>query len=93
MRAIAILRGLTPDRAVDVAEQLSDVGFVDIEVPLNRDQARATLERLAAQSGRGYRLGAGTVRDRDDLAFCQALGLDFCLSAHWDPALISPSSQ
>ena len=87
MRCIAILRGLPPDRAVPVVDQLTQAGFTEIEVPLNRTDARQTLERLAAVPRRAYRLGAGTVRTSSDLQFCQALGLDFCLSPHWDPAL------
>ena len=38
---VAILRGLQPERAVDIARVLFDAGFRALEVPLNRPGAIA----------------------------------------------------
>lgn len=61
MPLVAILRGLTPDEAVDVGEALVAVGFTCLEVPLNSPDALVCIRRLRdALEGRAF-VGAGTV--------------------------------
>ena len=58
---IAILRGLTPDEAVDVGEAIVAAGFRCLEVPLNSPQPLESIRRLRqALDGRAL-VGAGTV--------------------------------
>ena len=58
---IAILRGLTPDEAVDVGEAIVAAGFRCLEVPLNSPQPLESIRRLRqALNGRAL-VGAGTV--------------------------------
>jgi 2-dehydro-3-deoxyphosphogalactonate aldolase len=58
---IAILRGLTPDEAVDVGEAIVAAGFRCLEVPLNSPEPLESIRRLrAALDGRAL-VGAGTV--------------------------------
>jgi len=58
---IAILRGLTPDEAVDVGEAIVAAGFRCLEVPLNSPDPLESIRRLrAALDGRAL-VGAGTV--------------------------------
>ena len=58
---IAILRGLTPDEAVDVGEAIVAAGFLCLEVPLNSPQPLESIRRLRqALDGRAL-VGAGTV--------------------------------
>ena len=58
---IAILRGLTPDEAVEVGEAIVAAGFTCLEVPLNSPQPLESIRRLrAALDGRAL-VGAGTV--------------------------------
>ncbi|WEK40155.1 MAG: 2-dehydro-3-deoxy-6-phosphogalactonate aldolase [Candidatus Brevundimonas colombiensis] len=58
---IAILRGLTPDEAVEVGEAIVAAGFTCLEVPLNSPQPLESIHRLrAALDGRAL-VGAGTV--------------------------------
>ncbi|HBI19094.1 MULTISPECIES: 2-dehydro-3-deoxy-6-phosphogalactonate aldolase [unclassified Brevundimonas] len=58
---IAILRGLTPDEAVEVGQAIVAAGFTCLEVPLNSPEPLESIRRLrAALDGRAL-VGAGTV--------------------------------
>lgn len=58
---VAILRGLRPDEAPDVADGLIDAGFEAIEVPLNSPDPFRSIKRIAARHGSRALIGAGTV--------------------------------
>ena len=58
---VAILRGVTPEEVIAVAESLVDAGFAIIEVPLNSPRPLESLERLNAKYGDEILIGAGTV--------------------------------
>lgn len=59
---IAIIRGVTPDKVIDVAKVLIDEGFTMIEVPLNSPDALVSIKLLVEEFGTdNYYLGAGTV--------------------------------
>ena len=58
---IAILRGVTPDDVIAVAEALIDEGFTMIEVPLNSPDAYTSIRLLVETFGSELLIGAGTV--------------------------------
>jgi 2-dehydro-3-deoxyphosphogalactonate aldolase len=58
---VAILRGLTPERAPEVGAALTGCGFRTIEVPLNSPQPFDTIKLLAQAHGATCLIGAGTV--------------------------------
>jgi 2-dehydro-3-deoxyphosphogalactonate aldolase len=58
---VAILRGLTPVRALEVGAALVGSGFRTIEVPLNSPDPFATIQLLAEAHGASCLIGAGTV--------------------------------
>lgn len=58
---VAILRGLTPERAPEVGAALVASGFTTVEVPLNSPQPFETIKLLAQDFGSGCLVGAGTV--------------------------------
>ena len=58
---IAILRGLEPNRAIDVTDVLFDAGFRIIEVPLNSPEPLVSIERIATKYSSQIVVGAGTV--------------------------------
>ena len=64
---VAILRGLTPQRAPEVGATLVNVGFRTIEVPLNSPDPFDTIKLLARAHGAQCLVGAGTVLDTTDV--------------------------
>ncbi len=61
MPLIAILRGIEPAAALDVAGILIDAGFRIIEVPLNSPSPLDSIEKMANRYGNDAIIGAGTV--------------------------------
>lgn len=58
---VAILRGLTPEEAVDVGEALLAAGFTCLEVPLNSPRPLESIRLLRDALGDRAVVGAGTV--------------------------------
>ena len=58
---VAILRGLTPQRAPEVGAALVGCGFRTIEVPLNSPRPFDTIKLLSQAHGANCLIGAGTV--------------------------------
>jgi 2-dehydro-3-deoxyphosphogalactonate aldolase len=90
---IAILRGLEPDRAVEVGGVLTDGGFVALEVPLNSPRPFISIERLAEAFGERALIGAGTVRARDDVGRLVSAGGRLLVMPHADPAVIGEARR
>ena len=61
-RLVAILRGVRPDEAVDIAAALDAAGIAIVEVPLNSPDPLDSIARIAARFGDRMLVGAGTVR-------------------------------
>jgi len=64
---VAILRGVTPADAVDVAEAVFEAGFDAVEVPLNSPDPLESVRRIRAAGPADRRVGAGTVLTPDDV--------------------------
>lgn len=63
---IAILRGVTPQTILSVANVLVEAGFNKIEVPLNSPDAIESIRLLVSEyDTRNFELGAGTVTRLD----------------------------
>lgn len=71
---VAIIRGVTPDEAVGVAEAIYAAGIRIIEVPLNSPDPIASIERLAVRFGERALIGAGTVLEPEDVAHVAGAG-------------------
>ena len=61
MTIVAILRGITPDFVLEVAECLVQCGIKTIEVPLNSPQALQSIQLLHDRFAAEAVIGAGTV--------------------------------
>ena len=88
MPLVAILRGITPEEAVDVADALMSAGFRLIEVPLNSPRPFESIELLAAHCGSEAAVGAGTVLRPAEVARLAATGADLMVTPNTDPSVI-----
>jgi 2-dehydro-3-deoxyphosphogalactonate aldolase len=63
---VAILRGIVPERVVEIGNVLYDAGIRAIEVPLNSPSPFASIAKLAACRS-DWTIGAGTVLNAADV--------------------------
>lgn len=85
---IAILRGITPDQALEVAAVLIDAGVTKIEVPLNSPDPISSIARLQKQFGEEALIGAGTVISVSQVAQVATTGARLIVSPNNDPSVI-----
>lgn len=86
---IAILRGLTPDGAVEVVTGLVDSGFRAIEVPLNSPDPLVSIRKIADAFGADIAVGAGTVYTGDEVREVRRAGGSFIVSPHLSPEVMA----
>lgn len=85
---VAILRGLEPARAADVARTLFDAGFRIVEVPLNRPGALAAIAAIAAVAPADVLLGGGTMLSPADVDAVHAAGGRLMVAPNFDAAVV-----
>lgn len=90
---IAILRGIEPHEARDIADTLISAGITRIEVPLNSpDPLNSIAQMLDQAKGRAV-IGAGTVLDAQDVARLAAIGAQMVVSPDCNPEVIAASKS
>jgi len=85
---VAILRGLTPDRALEVGAALVGAGFRTIEVPLNSPDPFDTIKLLSQAHGASCLVGAGTVITTAEVDRVSAAGGRLAVSPNCDGDVI-----
>ena len=90
---IAILRGVTPERAVATAEAIVAAGIDWIEVPLNSPEPLRSIAAMQAALGDRAHIGAGTVLTPEAVRAVAATGARFIVSPNTDPAVIARTKQ
>ncbi|WP_420479264.1 2-dehydro-3-deoxy-6-phosphogalactonate aldolase [Brevundimonas sp. FT23028] len=85
---VAILRGLTPDEAVEVGESLLSAGFTCLEVPLNSPRPLDSIRRLREALGDRALVGAGTVLTPEAVREVADAGGQIIISPNADPDVI-----
>lgn len=78
---MAILRGFTPERTVELATAAWDLGVTCVEVPVQDDSGLDALTAaVAAGRRRGMPVGAGTVTTTDRLRWAHEAGAAFTVA-------------
>ena len=88
MPLVAILRGLQPERAGDVARVLFDAGFRALEVPLNRPGALRAIAALVPMAPADAWIGAGTVLETAQVDAVGDTGATLIVSPHFDAVVV-----
>ena len=86
---VAILRGVTPETVLGVAQVLMEAGFRVIEVPLNSPSPLVSIETLAREFGAELLVGAGTVLSPAQVDEVVAAGATLVLSPNCHPPVIA----
>jgi len=90
---IAILRGVSPDEVLGVAQALIDGGIEVIEVPLNSPQPFDSIRRLVRDVSSRVRVGAGTVLAAVDVDRAADAGATLVLAPNFDAAVVQRTVQ
>ena len=85
---VAILRGITPQEALPIAEILYEQGFRIIEIPLNSPQAFDSIAAIAKRFSADTLVGAGTVLTTADVARVRNAGGQLIVMPHTDADII-----
>jgi 2-dehydro-3-deoxyphosphogalactonate aldolase len=85
---IAILRGITPQDAVQVGQALYAEGFRCIEVPLNSPEPLESIARMRSALPRDCLIGAGTVLQLEQVAAVKSADGQLIVMPHSDQAII-----
>ena len=85
---VAILRGLTPERAPSVGSLLVETGFRIMEVPLNSPEPFQTIKLLSEAHGGQCLVGAGTVLTIAEVDRVHGAGGRLIVAPNCEPAVI-----
>jgi 2-dehydro-3-deoxyphosphogalactonate aldolase len=91
--AIAILRGLEPERAVRIGTLLASAGFTLAEVPLNSPNPLASIAAMSAALDGRLCIGAGTVLTPEDAERCVAAGARYLVAPNTDFDVIAAAQR
>ena len=89
----AILRGLTPEEALDVGEALVAAGMTILEVPLNSPRPLESIRLLARRFGESCLIGAGTVMTSRQVREVGEAGGRLIVMPHADTEVIAAAGQ
>ena len=87
MPVVAIIRGVTPGEALDIADALYSAGIRAIEVPMNSPEPLESIKRLGSMSDRIVH-GAGTVLSSDVVDQVADAGGRIIVAPNTDPVVI-----
>ncbi len=86
---VAILRGLEPERAVEVGSALVDAGFDMLEVPMNSPDPLRSIAALVAALGHKALIGAGTVLSTSVVDALADIGAELVISPNCNVEVIA----
>ena len=90
---VAIIRGVTPDKAEAIGTAVYDCGIRIIEVPLNSPEPIESIRRLAARFGDTMLVGGGTVLEPEMVAEVAAAGGRLIVSPNTNVEVIEEAAS
>ncbi len=90
---IAILRGIKPQQAIDIAKTLIEEGFEIIEIPLNSPDPFSSIEKIANFASKKILVGAGTVLKVQDVDRLANAGGKLMLAPNIDPLVLQRANE
>lgn len=90
---IAILRGVTPDEAIPIADALVEAGITRIEVPLNSPDPFDSIGKMLEAHGNRAMIGAGTVLDVQAVERLHEMGAHMVVSPDANASVIVATKQ
>lgn len=90
---IAILRGVTPDKVLEVGDLLVSAGVRVIEVPLNSPDAFVSVKALRGHLSTDITVGAGTVLTVAEVEKIAQAGAEICISPNLDLEVVSAAQK
>ncbi|RUR30669.1 2-dehydro-3-deoxy-6-phosphogalactonate aldolase [Vreelandella nanhaiensis] len=90
---IGILRGIKPDEAVDIAQEVLEAGITQIEVPLNSPDPFTSINLLAEAFGERAVIGAGTVLTPEQVREVYDAGGRLIVSPNCRPSVIEETRR
>ena len=88
-RFMVILRGLTPERTVELCTRAWELGITQVEVPIEPDSARESLEAaIEAASRVGRQVGAGTIIRVEQVTWAARAGASFTVAPGLDKEVV-----
>ncbi len=90
---IAILRGVTPDKVLEVGDILVSAGVRVVEVPLNSPDAFTSIKALRGHLSPEITVGAGTVLTVADVIKIANAGAEICISPNLDLEVVSAAQK
>lgn len=89
----AILRGIRPDEAVDIAAALVDAGLRILEVPFNSPDPLASIAAMQAAFGDRAIIGGGTVLSVEAVEALHGAGGRIMVTPNTDTAVIARGAE
>lgn len=90
---IAILRGLRPEEAPAIGDELYKAGFRVIEVPLNSPQPYDSIRLLRQSLPADCLIGAGTVLTAQQVNLVKEAGGQVIVMPHSDPTVLRAANE
>ena len=90
---IAILRGVTPEKVLEISTHLIESGIKVIEVPLNSPDACASIKLLRDNLPVSITVGAGTVLTVKDVEAIANAGSEICISPNLDLEVVAAAQK
>lgn len=86
---MAILRGMGPQRSLDVATTAWDLGIDSVELPLQTQEDAEALRRVCSVGSKlGKSVGAGTITNEEGIRLAKDSGASYLVSPGIDSGLI-----